>query len=169
MAHNSIKKFILLYIVYMLLAFMIMEYEGAKNFLNLDALYTGSVVWLSTHLIELLGINVTAEGAFLHLDSAIMEVKFGCNGLEAILLYCAAVLAFPAPWNRRIWGIIFGATLLQVFNLMRIALLAWVLEYHRNIFDLMHEYITQSIMIVIAFVVFLLYLQYVTDETAASQ
>jgi len=168
-AHGSIKKFIILYVLYMLLAFMLIEYESVKNFLNLDALYTGSVVWLSTHLIALLGINVSAEGAFLHLNSAVMEVKFGCNGLEAILLYCAAVLAFPAAWRARLIGIVIGSTLLQFFNLLRIALLAWVLEYHRNIFDVMHEYITQSIMIVIAFVVFLIYLQYVTDEKALPQ
>ena len=168
-AHGSIKKFIILYVLYMLLAFMLIEYESVKNFLNLDALYTGSVVWLSTHLIALLGINVSAEGAFLHLNSAVMEVKFGCNGLEAILLYCAAVLAFPASWRARLIGIVIGSTLLQLFNLLRIALLAWVLEYHRSIFDVMHEYITQSIMIVIAFVVFLIYLQYVTDEKALPQ
>ena len=156
--HGTIKRFVVLYIIYMLLAFMLIEYEGVKNFLHLDAIYTGSVVWLSTHLIALLGIDVTASGAFLHLKNAIMEVKFGCNGLEAILLYCAAVLAFPASWKQRLWGILLGSMLLQIFNLLRIALLAWVLEYHYGIFDIMHEYITQSIMIAIAFVVFLLYL-----------
>ncbi len=165
----KMTNFIVLYILYMLLAFMLIEYDNIKNLLNLDAFYTGSVVWLSTHLIGLLGINVTANGAFLHLKSAVMEVKFGCNGLEAILLYCAAVLAFPASWKQRVWGIVLGSTLLQIFNLMRIALLAWVLEYHRSLFDMMHEYITQSIMIAIAFIIFLIYLQYVTDETAASQ
>ncbi len=167
--HGTMKTFILLYIVYMLLAFMLIEYESIKNLLHLDAIYTGAVVWLSTHLITLLGIDVTADHAFLHLDSAVMEVKFGCNGLEAILLYCAAVLAFPASWKQRLMGIFLGSSLLQLFNLLRIALLAWVLEYHHTIFDVMHEYITQSIMIVIAFVIFLIYLQYVTDENTLSQ
>ncbi len=168
--NSEIKKFIILYIVYMLIAFMLIEYESMKNFLQLDFFYTGTVVWLSTHLIELIGINVTSNGAFLHLNSAVMEVKFGCNGLEAILLYCAAVLAFPASWKKKILGVLIGSTLLQLFNLFRIALLAWVLEYQRDIFDVMHEYITQSIMIVIAFVLFLIYLQYVNDEkTTISQ
>lgn len=148
----------------MLLAFALIEYESMKELLQLDFFYTGTVVWLSTHLIELIGINVSSSGAFLHLNSAIMEVKFGCNGLEAILLYCAAVLAFPASWKDRILGIIIGSTLLQVFNLIRITILAWVLEYQRDIFDVMHEYITQSIMIVIAFVIFLIYLQYIQNE-----
>ena len=148
----------------MLLAFMLIEYESMKNILQLDFFYTGSVVWLSAYLIDFIGINVTSSGAYLHLNSAIMEVKFGCNGLEAILLYCAAVLAFPASWKYRIMGILIGSTILQFFNLLRIALLAWVLENHRDIFDIMHEYITQSIMIVIAFVIFLIYLQYIQNE-----
>ncbi len=163
--NSNITRFVVLYIAYMLLAFMLIEYESMKNLLQLDYFYTGSVVWLSTHLISLFGIDVTASGPFLHLNSAIMEVKFGCNGLEAILLYCAAVLAFPAPWKKRLLGVVVGSTLLQIFNLFRIALLAWVLEYQRDIFEVMHEYITQSIMIAIAFVVFLFYLQYVQRET----
>jgi exosortase/archaeosortase family protein len=162
--NNDIKKFIILYVLYMIIAFVLIEYESIKELLQLDRIYTGSVVWLSTHLIELIGIGVTSSGPFLHLHSAVMEVKFGCNGLEAILLFCAAVLAYPASWKQRVYGIVLGSTLLQFFNLLRIALLAWVLEFHRDIFDVMHEYITQSIMIVIAFVVFLIYLQYVNNE-----
>jgi exosortase/archaeosortase family protein len=156
------KRFILLYVIYMLIAFILVDYQPIHDFLRLDEFYTAAVVVLSKYLIELIGISVTAQGSFLHLNSAIMEVKFGCNGLEAILLFAAAVLAYPASWKLRLAGIIIGSTFLQIFNLIRIAILAWVLEYHPTVFPIMHEYITQSIMIAIAFVAFLVYLQNVT-------
>ena len=153
------KRFIYLYALYMVLAFLLVDYKPIHDFLRLDEFYTSAVVALSEKLIALLGIAVSSDGKFLHLGSAVMEVKFGCNGLEAILLFVAAVLAYPASWKMRMTGIVVGSTLLQFFNLVRIAVLAWVLEYHGDIFVLMHEYITQSIMIALAFVTFLLYLQ----------
>ncbi len=153
------KRFLVLYIVYMLIAFVLVDYEPVREALHLDHYYTGAVVALSAWFIDLLGIHVTAHGAFLYLDHAAMEVKFGCNGLEAILLYVAAVLAYPASWKLRLIGIIAGSTVLQVLNIIRIGVLAWVLEYHQRQFALMHEYVTQSIMIALAFIVFLFYLQ----------
>lgn len=158
------KRFILLYILYMITAFILVDYEPVRQVLQLDAYYTGAVVKISTWLIHLIGIDVTANGAFLHLKSAVMEVKFGCNGLEAILLYVAAVLAFPASGKERLVGIVIGSTVLQILNIMRIAWLAWVLEYQRDMFAIMHEYITQSIMIALAFIVFIIYLQRVSYD-----
>ncbi|MEA3523775.1 MAG: archaeosortase/exosortase family protein [Campylobacterota bacterium] len=156
------KRFILLYVIYMIIAFILVDYKPVHDFLRLDEIYTTGVVFLSHYLIELIGIDVRVEGAYLHLASAVMEVKFGCNGLEAILLLLAAILAYPASMKAKLLGIILGSTFLQFFNIIRIAMLAWVLEYHPVVFPIMHEYITQSIMIAIAFVIFLVYLQNVT-------
>lgn len=160
------KRFLLLYIVYMIIAFLLVDYAPVRNVLMLDAYYTGAVVQVSAWLIDLIGITVHARGALLHLEHAVMEVKFGCNGLEAILLYVAAVLAYPAKWKTRLLGIVAGSTLLQVLNIIRIGVLAWVLENEREHFALMHEYVTQSIMIALAFIIFLIYLQAV-DKTNA--
>jgi len=162
------KRFILLYVLYMITAFILVDYEPVRHALQLDAYYTGAVVKISTWLIRLIGIDVTANGAFLHLKSAVMEVKFGCNGLEAILLYVAAVLAFPASAKERLIGIVIGSTVLQILNIARIAWLAWVLEYQRDMFAIMHEYITQSIMIALAFIIFIIYLQRVSYDRPES-
>jgi exosortase/archaeosortase family protein len=158
------KRFLLLYILYMVIAFILVDYEPVRNALKLDAYYTGGVVALSAWLIQAIGIDVSAQGVFLNLNHAVMEVKFGCNGLEAILLYTAAVLAYPATAKLRFIGIVAGATLLQLLNIIRIGVLAWVLEYHEAQFALMHEYITQSIMIALAFIIFLFYLQIAERE-----
>ena len=158
------KRFLLLYVFYMVIAFLLVDYEPVRQALKLDAYYTGAVVRLSAWLIDAIGIHVTAHGALLYLNHAVMEVKFGCNGLEAILLYVAAVLAYPASWKLRLIGIVLGSTVLQVLNIIRIGVLAWVLEYHQKNFALMHEYVTQSIMIALAFIVFLFYLQATENE-----
>ena len=119
------KRFITLYAFYMVLAFLLVDYKPVHDFLRLDEFYTSAVVAVSEKLISLLGMSVSAQGKFLQLSHAVMEVKFGCNGLEAILLFVAAVLAYPASWKMRAAGIFVGSALLQLFNLVRIAVLVW--------------------------------------------
>lgn len=158
------KRFLLLYSAYMVLAFLLVDYAPIRQMLQLDAVYTRGVVILSAALIDVIGMPVTIDGALLRLEHSAMLVKFGCNGLEAVLLYAAAVLAYPATPRIRLLGIGTGFTILWILNLIRIAFLAWVLEYHQEQFDLMHAYVTQSIMIALAFMVFIVYLQKVTNE-----
>jgi exosortase/archaeosortase family protein len=159
------KRFVILYIFYIVIFFFMVDYEPMRRLLRLEEFYNGFVTALSARLIEWMGISVTSSSNVLHLPHANMIVKFGCNGLEAVLIYIAGVLAYPAPWKVKVrWGVA-GVLFLEVVNLFRIALLAYVLEYHRSEFDLMHDYVTQSVMIVLAFLLFLLFLQRVGDAS----
>lgn len=150
--------FLIRYFLLMGLAFVLIEFAPAKEALGLGSSYTQGVVWLSEQLILLLGMEVRADGIYLHLNNGILEVRFGCNGLEALLLYYAAVLAYSAPLSLKIWGILLGTCILMVVNLLRIALLAYIHIEQHELFEIMHNHITQSIMIAIAFTVFIFYL-----------
>lgn len=163
------KRFVILYIVYMVIAFILVDYKPVRDFLQLDAYYTGAVVEWSVWLIQLIGIEVRAQGPMLFIENAILEVKFGCNGLEAIMLYTAAVLAYPACAKARVIGIVAGSLFLQVLNLIRIAILSWVLVNEQQYFGIMHEYITQSIMIALAFFAFVTYLYYAGEQYAEAE
>lgn len=158
------KKFIALYILYITLAFLLIEYEPLRNLLALDATYTATIVKLSAWLIEALNMSVIIDGERLILNNAVLVVKFGCNGLEAVLLYMAGLLAFPATLKQKSIGLLIGIIALEFINIWRIALLAYVITNHNNIFDIMHDYITQSIMIALSFILFLTYLQTVSNE-----
>jgi exosortase/archaeosortase family protein len=60
------------------------------------------------------------------MDSAISSNRFsiridwGCDGSEPLALFVAAVLAFPAPFRRKIPGILLGTAILAVANLARV-------------------------------------------------
>jgi len=161
------KRFILLYTLYMVIAFVLTGYEPLVELLKIDYFYTQAVTQISAALISALGIETHVSGIFIHLRHATLEVKFGCNGLEAVLLFIAAVLAYPATAKQKLFGLALGFVVIEFFNIIRIAVLGWVLEYHPSVFDTMHTYITQSIMIVIAFLAFIFYLQKVTPRHAA--
>ena len=153
------RKFILFYIFYLALFFFLVDYEPMRNFLHLEEFYNSAITQLSAWFIDLVGMQVRSAGNILHLPHANLIIKFGCNGLEAILIYAAGVLAYPAKTKTKILWIAIGTIFLEAINILRIALLAFTIEKYPKIFDIMHDYITQSIMIILAFLLFLFYLQ----------
>ncbi len=156
------KKFVFLYTFYLAIAFFLIDYEPMRKLLHIESFYNDLIASISAWFISLLHIPVTAHRDTLQLPHANMIIKFGCNGLEAVLIYLAGVLAYPATWRQKLLYGLLGTIVLEIINILRIALLAWVIEHYPKQFDLMHNYITQSIMIVLAFLVFLLYLQRVS-------
>ena len=96
-------------------------------------------------------------------------MKFGCNGLEAVMIYCVAVLTFPATWKKRFYGIILGFLVIQVLNLIRIVALAYAGVYHRELFDIVHLYVAQGVMIAVALGTFVLYLNYLSHRDEKPQ
>ncbi len=162
------KRFVFFYIFYLAIAFFLIDYEPMRKALHLESLYNDFVASLSAWFINLFGISAKALRDTIVLPHAKMIIKFGCNGLEAIFIYIAGVLAYPANAKMKVLGIVIGSLVLEVLNILRIALLAWTIEHYPNHFELMHTYITQSIMIVLAFLTFLFYLQKVPHEKPAT-
>ncbi len=158
------KRFVFLYILYLAIAFFLVDYEPMRKALHLEEFYNTFIAALSAKLIQAIGIGVSATGDTLHLPHADMIIKFGCNGLEAVLIYLAGVFAYPAKTRQKILYAIVGTLVLEILNILRIGLLAWTIEHYPKHFELMHTYITQSIMIVLAFLTFLFYLQRVSGE-----
>lgn len=109
-------------------------------------------------LIDLIGIEHHIKGIMIYLPNNTLAVKFGCNGLEAIMILFAGIFAYPGVvWKQRLLWILGGYVLLSFINNIRIAFLAYVIEMHNSWFDLMHTYVTESIMIFLAFLIFLAY------------
>jgi exosortase family protein XrtM len=97
------------------------------------------------------------EGAITD-GSFMVEVRRGCEGIEGMLLLIAAMLAFPAGLRAKLAGMIGGILFVYVFNLARIAGLYYVVKYKPILFDMMHIYVGQIIIIFIALVFFIFWL-----------
>jgi exosortase H (IPTLxxWG-CTERM-specific) len=71
--------------------------------------FTESIASLSAGLIQWADPNVLAYGVIIQnpLTGFGVAIRAGCNGVEAVIILVAAVLAFPkAPWQHRILGIL---------------------------------------------------------------
>ena len=125
--------------------------------------YSNAIVIITAKILGLFGITSTYYGSLINLPSISLDVQFGCNGLEAVLIYCVAVLTFPASWKNRVLGIALGFLVIQVLNLIRIVALAYAGVYHKDLFNLVHLYVAQGVMIAVALGTFILYLAYISN------
>lgn len=158
----SIVRFIVIYVVLMGLFFLLLGLTPVRNVIDVNGAYSNAIVVVTAKILGLLGITSTYHGSLINLPSISLDVEFGCNGLEAVMIYCVAVLTFPAAWRKRIYGIVLGFLVIQVLNLIRIVLLAYAGVYYKEFFDLIHLYVAQGVMIAVALGTFVLYLTYLS-------
>ena len=159
----SVVRFIVTYVVLMGLFFLLIGLEPIKQILDINGGYSNAIVIVTAKILGIFGIDpITYQGTLLHLPSISLDVEFGCNGLEAVMIYTVAVITFPATLKNKLIGFIGGFLVIQVLNLIRIAALAYTGVYHRDLFDLIHIYVAQGVMIAVALGTFVLYLSYLS-------
>jgi exosortase/archaeosortase family protein len=168
-AHGvSVKRFVITYLILVGAFYFLIWYVPLHKVLDVNGVYTKGVVVATSKLLGLIGVPCTHSGSIINLPSMGLDVKFGCNGLEAVMIYSVAVVAFPAAWKKRLLGLFAGFVILQIVNVLRIAALAFSALHYRNLFEYIHVYVAQGIMIAVALGVFFLYLNHVQNEDSAS-
>lgn len=108
---------------------------------------TGGIARLSGAVLNLLGQKVTMAGTIIRSPRFAVNIRNGCNGVEAMLIFLAAVLAFPASWKSRLAGLGLGIVAIQIVNLIRVVVLFLTGVYFPKIFDTSHTVIWQTIVI----------------------
>jgi exosortase H (IPTLxxWG-CTERM-specific) len=86
-----------------------------------------------------------------------LDVRNGCNGIEAVILLAAAIFAFPATLRSRLIGVLAAAVAIELVNLVRLSSLFWLGEHYRRIFDFFHVAVWQSLVILAAIAIFMLW------------
>jgi archaeosortase B (VPXXXP-CTERM-specific) len=81
-----------------------------------------------------------------------------CTGIYEMLIFSAAVLAFPTQWSKKFTGFLMGCPLIYLFNVVRIAMLIVVGRYYPDAFNFMHLYFWQATMIIMITSVWLLWI-----------
>lgn len=131
--------------------------------------WTEVVARLSAALITPFDSHVLAYGRVLQstADGFAVSIEAGCNGVEACLLLVAAMLAFPAPWMRKVVGIAGGVLAVQLLNLVRVVSLFYLGQWNRSAFEWAHLYVWQTLIMVDVLVVWLIWLRWVRNGDPA--
>jgi exosortase H (IPTLxxWG-CTERM-specific) len=126
--------------------------------------FTAGIARVSAGILRVLGEDVAVSGTEIRSPRFAVNVENGCNGVETALLFGAAVLAFPAPWKRRLLGLAAGFVAIQVVNLVRVVSLFWIGAHRPALFTASHTVLWQSIVVLCGV---LLFLAWATHEQRA--
>ena len=119
--------------------------------------FTQGLARLSAAVLNLFGERVGVAGSVIEGRAFAVDIKGGCNGVEAMMLLCAAIAAFDASWRARILGLIAGSAALMAFNIVRIVTLYVIGERWRQLFETFHLAVWQTIMFAVAATIFALW------------
>lgn len=97
---------------------------------------------------------VSAQEGTLKSPQASLSIVRGCDGAGVAFLLMAAVLAFPTRPQRKLLGIAGALTLTYLLNQLRVVGLYFVAAYRHDWFDLLHNFLIPTFIIVVCCVAF---------------
>lgn len=123
--------------------------------------FTGLLADISAWTMMLFDSSVEAEGIILRslTTGAAVAIMPGCNGVEAMIVLIAAMVAFPSPWKHKLIGLLIGFVAIQALNLVRIISLFYLLQWNEVWFQWFHLYLWQALIILDAMIVFIVWLR----------
>jgi exosortase H (IPTLxxWG-CTERM-specific) len=124
--------------------------------------FTSAIADVCVWIVGLFDPHAIAHGKILQSTTSgfAISIERGCNGVEAVIILIAAILAFPAPWKHKLAGIGIGFVAIQAMNLVRIISLFYLGQWSRLWFDWFHLYLWQALIVLDALIVFLVWLRY---------
>lgn len=157
-----VKFFAILIAAYLLIAWNPVNDRVIVPFTQ--AIATGSGV-----LLNAIGQQVTVSGTMITSPRFGVNINNGCNGVEAMLILLASIVAFPATMKARAAGLLLGAIAVQLLNAVRIVTLYLLGAYQPRLFDLFHTAVWQIVIILAAIGFFLFWSARVAPNRVASR
>ncbi len=131
--------------------------------------FTRSIATVSGIIIRTVERDVRVAGTTITAPCFAVDIRNGCNGVEATLFVLAAVLAFPATWIRKLIGVAIGTAVIQLANLIRVVTLFLIGCRHRAWFDAFHLAVWQTAIFGLAVGFFVLWSRRSRQANAAAR
>lgn len=109
--------------------------------------FTAGVAKASGIALNLIGQGIDMQGTIIRNERFAVNIRNGCNGVETMIIFLAAVLAFPASWKSRAVGLVLGFLAIQAINLVRVVALFLTGAYFPKFFDSSHTVVWQTVVI----------------------
>ncbi len=125
--------------------------------------------WATAGILHLFDDNVHAyyTATPYVASSAENEVRIGaaCTGVVPILIFLAAIIAYPSTIIQKAVGFLLGILGLYTANIVRTTSLFAIKAHFPGFFDMAHHVIWQAVMILLAVVFWLIWVSRLTNAT----
>ncbi|MGO8697336.1 MAG: exosortase H [Limisphaerales bacterium] len=119
-------------------------------------------------LLNLIGVKTTVEGVVVRGPGYSVAVRRGCDPLEPIVLFAAGVMAFPAPWRRKLAAIAVVSAILFGVNMLRIVSLYLLGAKKSPLLDSFHLWWWPAFFIIGTLVLWVLWLRWIQGPIQSS-
>lgn len=134
---HPVFRFILAFIGLMLLFYVFFYSPLYRDFLEKPFLAFQASI--SSFFLNLFGYDTQAEGGVISGALFSVNIKNGCDGLEAIAIFLSGILIFPTTLRNKLSGLALGLAVLLPLNIIRIIGLYIAGVYvSEDTFDLLH-------------------------------
>ncbi len=149
--------FLLIFAVLMCLFYVVWLSTFFDKHIQMRIVAVNAVI--SSFILNILGQGTHTSGSVISSSVFSISVERGCDAIEAMALFAAALLAFPARWKHKLIGFFAGLSVMFLLNIIRIVSLFLTGIYYPKAFELMHVEIWQVVFIFVAIGLWLLWIQ----------
>lgn len=119
--------------------------------------FTAGVAHAAAAVLRVVGEPAVVTGTAIASPRFSVNIKNGCNGLETILIFSAALLAFPAPAKTKAIGLLAGFVAIEIVNLVRIVSLFFIGIHFPKLFEDWHLVVWQVLVVLFGVGLFLVW------------
>lgn len=159
------KRFAILFVVILVTLF---AFELTPPGQAIVQPWTNLVADTSSAVIRAFDGDARAQGNMVYSTRTgfAMIIMAGCNGVEAMLVLLAGILAYPAPWRMKAIGLGIGVVAIQALNLVRIVSLFYLGQWDMKWFEWAHLYAWQALIMLDAMLVWMLWIRAIPPVAA---
>lgn len=110
---------------------------------EIEELATRGTVASLASACRLFGLHVSVTGPVIAIGPAAIAIIPDCTPIGPALALWAAMLAYPARWGRRAFGMSASLPALWAFNLVRVGSLLGILVAKPSAYDAVHSFLWQ--------------------------
>lgn len=160
---NAIFFFVGLVVLIVILFYLVYQNSWAEAYVfnPLANLYAA----ISGKLINVLGYGVDVSGDLIYSSEFSVSVKKGCDAAEPMAIFIAGIIAFPALVRNKLTGLLLGLSVLFLLNIGRIISLYMLGVHAPGFFETMHLAVWQVVFIMVAILLWYLWLRHVVNRT----
>ncbi len=125
---------------------------AADTLANFTASSTGVI-------LNLFGADAVVDGCLISSPDFAMGIIFECTGLVPLAILLPAIIAYPSTVKQKLIGVGIGIMGIYLVNLVRTVSLFYVGAYFPNFLDTAHFLVWQSLIMLLAIILWLLWVQ----------
>lgn len=150
-------RFLALYALILTAGFVVLALRPVND--HVVNPYTTFVAHEARIVLNLFGEHATVRSQVLSSPRYSVAIFNGCNGLEALLVFVSGVLAFPAPWGKKLLGVLLGFFAIQAVNVVRVVSLFYIGVFWPSWFSATHVFVWQSLIIIFGVVLWIVWVR----------